>query len=726
MTQIVRAFFATILLATVATQPLAAARVVHFPADRPAGSVKISPPAPAGETKFQRLSFGWPDYGSAQGDVTVPDRCQLLLTVHPRRHPLSPLAQLGPNDVDQLCVSTDKNEPVNFNTEVLPYIKHLTGLKALYLNAITIDTAGIRGLANFPSLRFFQRTSMDAHPKTLSDSDLALFRKLKSLEILYVSSERITDAGLAYLGEIKSLRELTINATNIKGPGFAELARLPALEYLSPSGFGFDDSRLTYLKPLTNIKRLGLGNPHNKITDAGLATIATMRNIEEIDLHWNEKITDAGVAHLASMPALKSIDIHNARLLTAKGAVILGKITTLEELDLPFLNDASVAELRNLHHLKSLKSGSSAVTDAGMKHLENLSNLEELWIGGAQVGDAGMNSLAKLTRLKKLFISSALNLTDKGLAPLSTLRSLTELRLPHSYGKDPKLTIGGLSQLNACTSLRLLDARNIKQDGAGLNLSALAGLEKLSVLMERPSRLTDRDLAGLGNLTRLQELDLRGFPESDGGRSMDITDAGLVHLGNLSSLNRLTITGGPNLTDAGLASLAGLNRLTDLDIGGNFTDGALSRLGATVALRGLHSLRISGDFTSDGLLALAPMKMMTRLDLKTGRHLDPAAVKRLEASLPMMSAFSVQGDRALPTPSVSPKLLSPSAALTEPRPAGRVVHFPTDRPLGRVSISISKEKDPIFSDLMEVAGQNGGEFEFIDHGPVKGDVFVPA
>ena len=77
---------------------------------------------------------------------------------------------------------------------------------------------------------------------------------------------------------------------------------------------------------------------------------------------------------------------------------------------------------------------------------------------------------------------------------------------------------------------------------------------------------------------------------------MAITDAGVAHLAELTSLERLSI-GGPGLTDRALASLANMHRLDSLHLSGNFTDAGLRQL---EGLKGLqHVTLYSGsNFTS--------------------------------------------------------------------------------------------------------------------------------
>src|SRR5262245_38563260 len=97
--------------------------------------------------------------------------------------------------------------------------------------------------------------------------------------------------------------------------------------------------------------------------------------------------------------------------------------------------------------------------------------------------------------------------------------------------------------------------------------------------------VSDADLAFLGNLTRLRELNLEFSEVTDNGmshlaklsqlerlnlRGTSITDTGLKELKGLRNLRYLSLPMPPGLiTDAGLAHLKQMTKLTSLDVSAN-------------------------------------------------------------------------------------------------------------------------------------------------------------
>lgn len=87
-----------------------------------------------------------------------------------------------------------------------------------------------------------------------------------------------------------------------------------------------------------------------------------------------------------------------------------------------------------------------------------------------------------------------------------------------------------------------------------------ANLRSLNFLLQDHSRVTDRGLKYLGQMTSLEELDVQF--------SNDLTDDGVVYLGTLKNLKQLALNFCGRLTDAGLKPLKKLAKLEFLTING--------------------------------------------------------------------------------------------------------------------------------------------------------------
>lgn len=724
------------------------ARVVHFPTDRSAGLVMLGY-RPMADAHFKDLleitalnsGLDWVQCGQAQGDVIVPAGQQLKLVVNPFTNDLSALAGLGPNDLDALWISCYPNQVSDFNAAILPQIRHLTGLKSLSLDHFRINEAGAKGLGIFASLRALR---ISGEPKySLGEADIAALANLKSLEILSLNSDHITDAGMAQLARIKTLRKLGLSTGNIAGPGLVELANLPVLESFVAAGMAFDDSKLAYLKHVSGLKYLTITDP--KITNSGMAMFGSFKKLEKLDLFRDSLLSDEGLANLGAMPALKWLDIGSGKF-TARGIASLTSLQTLEELKLPnnYMNDQVLAELGKLKNLRYLWVGCNTpggpISDAGLRQLANCTKLEDLHIAGSEIGDAGMDALAALNNLKTLHLYHAPRVTNAGLARLGTMKSLRDLKL-NAWSTDKlDISVAGVNQLGGCPELRSIDIADVRQDGAGLDLTGAGKLESLIIRTADGHAWRDEDLANFARMKNLTTLSV-GVGNSYSRWALTVTngisDAGVAQLATTPWLTEISIAGGPKLTDGGLAFLARLENPAKISVTGNFTDAALRQIGSAKSLRGLQELRISGNFSDEGLKQIESLKRLSSLHISSGNQLSGAAVKRLQANLPYIPAyaFSVRGDRELPEykPEPAVKNIEPmhststsgaiGGAVSVP-PGARVLHFPTDRSMGTLTLRDASRKRQIDTFYYWVDDPYNDSWRVV--GEARGDVIVPA
>lgn len=147
--------------------------------------------------------------------------------------------------------------------------------------------------------------------------------------------------------------------------------------------------------------------------------------------------------------------------------------------------------------------------------LADLPNLQRLTLSLTDVGDAGLVHIAKCGRLQFLDIKSG-GVTLAGLKVLQGLSGLTTLRLS-------------------------VAAEDVKT----ADLSVLPSLPGLKELEIREAKLTDENLAPLGQIGSLERLSLSG--------NAQITDAGLARLESLFKLKYLDLSG-TKVTDSAVAA----------------------------------------------------------------------------------------------------------------------------------------------------------------------------
>jgi hypothetical protein len=139
------------------------------------------------------------------------------------------------------------------------------------------------------------------------DADLKILPRLLNLESLSLAESAVTEQGLASLRGLDHLKMLN-------------LARLDQFRYGSPVT-GLNDAALVPIQGLTRLETLTLTG--NRITDQGLALIARMPALENLDLDATD-VTDAGLVHLQSLKKLKTLALGGTRV-TPEGVQTLQK-----------------------------------------------------------------------------------------------------------------------------------------------------------------------------------------------------------------------------------------------------------------------------------------------------------------------------------------------------------------------------------------------------------------
>lgn len=184
--------------------------------------------------------------------------------------------------------------------------------------------------------------------------------------------------------------------------------------------------------------------------------------------------------------------------------------------------------------------------------LRKLSDMDYLMLRLTRITDRSMGEVASLTQLRHLNLST-LNVTDDGIAKLSTLHNLEGLYFDGSHA----ITGVGLQSLTDLPLRKLSLRGTAASDETTSALEELTAIEYLDLGM---SPVGDTTLSRIGKLPKLKILLLD---------MTSITDKGVHELLNAKNLERLTVSNNwERIKGVDLREICKLPRLRLLEIGG--------------------------------------------------------------------------------------------------------------------------------------------------------------
>ena len=298
-----------------------------------------------------------------------------------------------------------------------------------------------------------------------------VFAKLKDLQTLKkVVLHQVTDQQLVSLRGWKGIVQLDLQSDAISDAGLETIATMAELEELLISGqWGSNktakitDSGIASLKSLKVLKQLIIGACPD-VKGTGLAALSELPKLETVVTN-RVSLDGSGIAAMASLPHLKTLMVDATGLPSAAFAA-LKQLTSVEQLslqDAKTFTDEAAASLAKLDNLRQLGLYDAALTDQGLAHLQDLTELRSLHIWKGSFSDAGLGHLKGLIELRTLVLSADLDVGDEGLKALAQMKQLKSLELP---GK--RITDDGLAALSALTNLQSLNLEKTRIRGSGL------------------------------------------------------------------------------------------------------------------------------------------------------------------------------------------------------------------------------------------------------------------
>jgi hypothetical protein len=394
------------------------------------------------------------------------------------------------------------------NDRVLARVAALDQVTSLGLGGsreLTDD--GLLQLARMPQL---ERLDLSEYPGgRLTDRGFGVLRHLPNLRAFAMTWQLgVTDAGVVNLKFCDRLERVDLMGSHTGDGAIEALRGKPTLEYVQ-TGRRVTDAGLALLHEFPALTHLLVDGP---FTNEGLARIAALERLAELDLFWHVTgITADGFAHLVRLPNLTSLGADN-------------------ELS----NDAAMASIAQMPALRKLRAQNSVATDAGWDALSRSRTLEQLW--GRECpnfASRGFVALSKMPALRILGISCK-NVSDEALATLPDFPALSKLTPIH-------VTDAGFAHVGRCARLEDLSCMYCR-DTTDVSTAHIANL-RLKTYYAGLTQITDRSLEIFGRMDSLEAFELY---EVKG-----VTDAGITFLAGLPRLRTVDLSGMPHVTFEG-------------------------------------------------------------------------------------------------------------------------------------------------------------------------------
>jgi hypothetical protein len=107
---------------------------------------------------------------------------------------------------------------------------------------------------------------------------------------------------------------------------------------------------------LHTLQQLRVLSVSGRLTDAGLAQLSALSQLQQLSLSCCDAISDAGLAVVTALPALRALSLQSCLQLGDAALALVGQVTQLTALSLSHsCEDASSAGLLSLSSLKQLR-----------------------------------------------------------------------------------------------------------------------------------------------------------------------------------------------------------------------------------------------------------------------------------------------------------------------------------------------------------------------------------
>jgi beta-lactamase regulating signal transducer with metallopeptidase domain len=331
--------------------------------------------------------------------------------------------------------------------------------------------------------------------EAMSDQLLGKLKTLPKLRELHIETTKlITPAGLKGLAELPSLQKLTVFSLSHDGKGLGDtilqsIVGLESLRELHVHQCGTTDAGARLLEAMPQLTLLDV-SAEPRMTDAAIASVAKLKRLKSLSLNSYVGTEDGWMRFSAG--ALRSLTgLRDLEHLHLVGQPISPEVLAFPRLQSLSLGTASVDDtctdrIAECRQLQALDLVYTQITDLGLRKIADLPDLRRLNLDSYVVTDSGIEHLTRLPKLQHISLRAS-RLTDEALQHLARIKTLTRIDLHGSGEPGVKagkcFTIAGVERLKALPNLRTLWLTNVEAAGGYLGLKELTQLRELSLMM---------------------------------------------------------------------------------------------------------------------------------------------------------------------------------------------------------------------------------------------------
>lgn len=208
--------------------------------------------------------------------------------------------------------------------EAVAKLKHLRSLRVAAARPASGPEGVVTGAAKLATLTDLATLRIDS---PVGDANLKALSSLKNLEVLSFYTDGVTAEGIKALKAFPKLTSLQLYASSRRDRSL------------------LSDDAFNELKGVTGLTVLQL--PYGQVSDAGATAIASLANLEVLDLTGMKSSADKVAPHIAKLQKLRELN-----------------------LAMSDLTDTGLKDLANLKELATLKTGGTRVSPSGVAALK--------------------------------------------------------------------------------------------------------------------------------------------------------------------------------------------------------------------------------------------------------------------------------------------------------------------------------------------------------------------